>query len=284
MTTTGRDLTIGELAARTGVSPGAIRMWERRYGFPDPPRTQSGYRRYCEDDVEVLLRVRADRERGLSMPAALERARATTGPTDRPSLFAAIASDEESLRPYGLTKAALGKLAHAIEDEALARAARPVVFAAFQRETFYRAVEHRYRRLARGADATVVLADFPRQAARANGLAEVPIGDDEAIANEWAVVVDAPGYSACLVAWEQPTRLAPGGPDDQRRRFESAWTTDPRVTRRAATLAARLVGDKDGKLGRRLERLLADRPLALEQPAPALTALTNRIVEYVAGD
>jgi DICT domain-containing protein len=170
-----------------------------------------------------------------------------------------------------------------MEDEALARACRPVVFAAFQREAFYRHVEHRYKRLARGADTTVVLADFDRLRERRDRLVEVPIGDGDAMADEWAVVIDAPGYSACLVAWEQPTRLAPAGPRDRERRFESAWTTDPRVTRRAAVLGARLVGRRDAELGRRLEAQLTDRALALEEPAPALTALTNRIVEYVAG-
>ena len=62
---------------------------------------------------------------------------------------------------------------------------------------------------------------------------------------------------------------------------QDAWTIDPRATRRAAQAAARLAGNADADYGRRLTELLADRPLAMEQPAPALTALTNRLLAYV---
>ena len=39
--------------------------------------------------------------------------------------------------------------------------------------------------------------------------------------------------------------------------------------------------DQDVGEVERLEELLTDRPLALEEPAPALTALTNRMVAYL---
>src|SRR3712207_9465751 len=65
------------LAAQT------IRMWEQRYGYPAPSRTPSGYRVYSDADVETLRRVVAFRRRGLSVPAALDRARSWGGPSDR---------------------------------------------------------------------------------------------------------------------------------------------------------------------------------------------------------
>jgi MerR family transcriptional regulator, light-induced transcriptional regulator len=37
----------------------------------------------------------------------------------------------------------------------------------------------------------------------------------------------------------------------------------------------------DPVLGGRIDGLLADRPLALDQPAPSLTALANRVVAYL---
>jgi hypothetical protein len=46
-------------------------------------------------------------------------------------------------------------------------------------------------------------------------------------------------------------------------------------------VAARLAARADPAFGERLEELLAERPLALEEPAPALTALTNRMVAYL---
>ncbi len=43
------------LAARmSGISAHTLRMWERRYGFPVPLRTEGGARRYTEDDVATL--------------------------------------------------------------------------------------------------------------------------------------------------------------------------------------------------------------------------------------
>ena len=73
------DLAIKDVAERTGIAAGTIRMWEQRYGFPVPERTASGYRRYTEDDVDALRKVLALRHRGLSVPAAISRAQDTGG-------------------------------------------------------------------------------------------------------------------------------------------------------------------------------------------------------------
>ncbi|MET0602484.1 MAG: DICT sensory domain-containing protein, partial [Baekduia sp.] len=149
-------------------------------------------------------------------------------------------------------------------------------------ERFYRRVERLYRRLALHADAAAVFADFSGGVRHPDGApAEIPIDGDDALGNEWAVIIDAPGYAACLVAWEQPGLTEPGGPGDAARRFEAIWTIDPQATRRATQVAARLVGRVDAPFGERLQELLADRPLALEEPAPALTALTNRMIAYL---
>jgi DICT domain-containing protein len=274
-------LSIREVAEQTGLAPGTIRMWEQRHGFPTPRRTASGYRRYEPDDVATLRRARAHRQRGLSVSAALERARETGGGSDLPSIYAAVAATDHGARPQVLRKSTLVALSRAIEHELLARAAAPVLFAAFQREGFYRALEPRYRRMARNADAATVFADFSVLRRPSGAPVEVPIAEGAALANEWAVIVDAPGYAACLLAWEQPGAIEPEGPHDGDRRFEAIWTIDPRATRRAAQAAARLAGQADADYGRQLDDLLADRALAMEQPAPALTALTNRLLAYV---
>lgn len=53
--TTGRlDYSIAAVSKLTGVSCHALRVWERRYGFPVPLRTDSGHRRYAPDQVGVL--------------------------------------------------------------------------------------------------------------------------------------------------------------------------------------------------------------------------------------
>lgn len=274
-------LTIKDVAAQTGVAAGTIRMWEQRYGFPEPGRTAGGYRVYSEDDVEALRRVVAYRHRGLSVPAAIERAADTGGPADQPSIYAAVAASDHGARPQILKKGTLVAISRAIEHEALAQAATPVLFGAFQHEPFYRAVEARYRSIARYADAAAVFADFADVRREEGAPAELPIGPDDKLGNEWAVIIDAPGYCACLLAWEVPGITEPGDPDDLSRRFEAIWTLDPVATRRAAIAAARLAGKACPEVGRELEAALEDRPLALDTPAPGLTALTNRMVAYL---
>jgi DICT domain-containing protein len=276
------ELAIKDVADLTGLAAGTIRMWEQRYGFPTPRRTASGYRRYSGDDVEALRRVMAYRHRGLSIPAAIERARDTGAATDHASIYAAVAATAgHGVRPHVLRKSTLVALSRAIEHETLAHAAAPVLFGAFQREAFYRHVERRYRRLAQQADAATVFADFRQARHSDGGPVELPIGSGEALGNEWAVIVDAPGYAACLLAWEHPGPVQPGGPRDRERRFEALWTVDPRATRRAAEVAARLAARSDPTYGARLAQLLAERPMAMEEPAPALTALTNRMIAYL---
>lgn len=276
-----KTLAIKDVAERTGLAAGTIRMWEQRYGFPEPARASSGYRRYTPEDVETLRRVVAYRRRGLSMPAALDRARAVRGPTDRASLFGAIVAGDEPVRPQLLCTKTLLAISRGIEDETLARGAGPVVIGAFQQERNYRKVEHRYRRLARVADACIAFADFEAVAGGNGEPLLVPVAPDDAIGSEWAVVVDAPGYAACLLAWETPESQRDTHLPDRQRRFEAVWTLDPRTVRRAALIGAALARLKAPEVGEELETLLQDRPLAVEAPAPALTALTNRIVGYL---
>jgi DICT domain-containing protein len=275
-----KGLAIKDVAERTGIAAATIRMWEQRYGFPHPARTPSGYRVYTEEDVDALRRVAGLRERGLSVPAALERARgAGGGATDRPSIYGAVVAAAGPVPGRRLRKSTLIAISHAIEDETLARAAGPVVVAAFQAERHFRAVEHRYARLARAADACVAFADFDAVREEPGRPIQIPIGPGDPLGNEWAVVVDAPGYAACLLAWETPESQRDDHLPDRERRFEALWTLDPQVVRRAALVGASLAARAGA--GEGLEDALRDRPLAFEAPAAALTSLTNRIVGYL---
>jgi DICT domain-containing protein len=272
-----QPLAIKDVAEQTGIAAGTLRMWEQRYGFPTPERTDSGYRRYSPDVVPVLRRILDLRARGLTVPAAIEQACRDDLPTDRPSVYAAIAGGQQ---PQLLRKSTLVAMSRAIEDEAMSHAAAPVAFGAFQEARFYHHVQSRWRRIAQRADAVTVFADFGG-VARDAGILEMPIAPEDALGDEWIVIVDAPGYAACLLAWEPERGATRGGPGDRDRRFEAIWTLDAEVTRRAALAAARLVTHKSPDDGNRLELLLADRPLAMQPVSPALTALTNRVVAYV---
>ena len=85
----GDDLAIKDVAERTGIAAGTLRMWEQRYGFPEPRRLPSGHRRYDEDQVDLIKQVARDRESGLSMPAAIERARRLAAAPEE-SIFAGL--------------------------------------------------------------------------------------------------------------------------------------------------------------------------------------------------
>jgi DNA-binding transcriptional MerR regulator/mannose-6-phosphate isomerase-like protein (cupin superfamily) len=65
-------LKIGDVAKRVGVSPSAIRSWER-LGLMRPLRTESKYRLYTADDVKLLKRARRlQKMRGWNSPAIVD--------------------------------------------------------------------------------------------------------------------------------------------------------------------------------------------------------------------
>ena len=96
----------------------------------------------------------------------------------------------------------------------------------------------------------LVFADFDAVSGGEGEPIEVPIGSDDALGNEWAVVIDAPGYSACLLAWEPPRPEDALPVPDRMRRFEALWTLDPDVVRRAAMVGGALAGRADASSAR----------------------------------
>ncbi len=62
MTSSGDTLvelvTIGRAAALTGLSPKAVRLYERKGLLPEAERTESGYRLFTADDLAVLHFIR----------------------------------------------------------------------------------------------------------------------------------------------------------------------------------------------------------------------------------
>jgi DNA-binding transcriptional MerR regulator len=69
--------TIGEAAARSGVSVDTIRFYERVGVLPKPPRSDGGYRRYSEAGVARIAFVRRAAQFGFPLKelAAFLRAR-----------------------------------------------------------------------------------------------------------------------------------------------------------------------------------------------------------------
>jgi MerR family transcriptional regulator, light-induced transcriptional regulator len=243
-----RALAIGELAARTGVEEATLRMWERRHGFPAPERLQSGHRRYVEGEVERVLRVLREREGGMSLAAAIARVR-DAPPDEERSVFAGLRRLRPDIQPVVLRKPLLLALTRAMEDESCAQAERPLLFAAFQRERFYRQSQRRWREFARTARLAVVFADFERPRLPRNAPAELPLDRSGPLTREWAVVCEAPGHAACLAGIELP----PARPRrDPARQFEVIWSVEPAVVRTAADVCAALARAAAPELAARL--------------------------------
>lgn len=64
MNESGAMFSIGALSKTTGIPVETLRTWERRYGFPEAARTDSGHRRYPADTVPRLLLVKKAMEQG----------------------------------------------------------------------------------------------------------------------------------------------------------------------------------------------------------------------------
>jgi DICT domain-containing protein len=274
--TASAELSTAQLAARTGLPAGTLRMWESRHGFPAPSRLPGGHRRYSEHDVEAVLEVLRLRQQGLSLPAAIERASRQEQPGES-SVFAGLRRRRPEITPAFLTKTAVMQISHAIEDEYLARAARGLVFGSFQRERFYRASERRWRELARTAEMAIAVADFAEIRRPAGAPSEVPLELHQPLAREWTLIVDAPGARACLAAWEQPS---PAEVPDRARRFETLWSFEPEVVRTASEVCGELLWKLAPEIARRLPEPGADAGLGADELRFA-SGLAQRIVGYL---
>ena len=283
MTTDVEGISIGELAARTGLAPATLRMWESRHGFPVPQRLGSGHRRYDERDVELVRQVVRRRDAGSRLEvaiAAVSLARASmTQPPAAPSVYAALRRSQPHLTPQRLTKTTLMAMSWAIEDECALRADRPVIFGAFQQERYYRAAEERWRELARVARATFVFAAFDEDTdLDVPGTTFVPLPEDAPMRREWAVVCESPEHPAMLTAWELPGQSSV--PDGQRL-FECIWTIEPAAVRDAARACAQVAQQLGHPEAAPLLYELADEPPPPPRELLQAASLLNRVVAYV---
>jgi MerR family transcriptional regulator, light-induced transcriptional regulator len=274
-------LTIGQLAERTGVPPGTLRMWERRHGFPAPERLPSGHRRYPDATIEAVRRVTNERAAGMSLTGAITRAKRTANAAVPavPSVFATLRRRRPELEPQTLRKPFLLALTRAIEDESLSRAQMPILFGAFQSERFYRQEQRRWRQLSQGAELAIAFADFKSVRKPQRGPVEIPVARDHPFMREWVLVCWGEDHGACLVGWEPPH-----GDDrpDRLRAFETVWSVEPGVVREAARICAAVA---ETHLSHTIDRV---RPRLDAEPAPAAeaqlelaTAITNRALAYL---
>lgn len=279
---TAAGLSIGDLAERTGVAPATLRMWESRHGFPVPRRLPSGHRRYDDGDVDLVHQVLRRRDAGSRLDIAISAVALSRAsleqPPGAPSVFASLRRLHPDLQPQRLRKSTLLAMSWAIEDECCARAERPMIFGAFQKEGYYRAAETRWAELARVARSTMVFAGFPTEPPAVERTTFVELPEDAPMRREWAVVCDAPDHPAMLTAWELPGQSTV---PDRQRLFECIWSVDAYAVRDAARACAQVAHSLGHPEAAPLLYELADNP-----PPPPIellqaASLLNRVVAYV---
>ena len=276
---TTSDLTIGDLAERTGVSQATLRMWEQRHGFPRPERLASGHRRYTEADAVQVSAVVRRRDAGVRLDAAISEAlaEAQRAPTPALSVYAELRRLHPHLMPYRLRKKTLLALSWAFEDEFCARADRAHLFGSFQTGTYYAPARARWSELARVAKSAFVFADFAEPTPGAQPV-EVALPEDAPMRREWLVVCDSLDFPAALTAFEIPGQT--GVPKGQRL-FEAIWTLDPTAVRDAARTCALIAADVLPADAAPVLYGLADRPPAGLADLASVTSMFNRVVAYV---
>jgi DICT domain-containing protein/signal transduction histidine kinase len=130
------------------------------------------------------------------------------------------------LQPQIYFKASLTALSHAMEDMVMVGDDQPLVIANFQQERFYRQETQRYHRISERTDQVYVLAapetDFASAPAPFSTIALDP---EDALAQEWHLVILAEKYSACLICREHAAPVN-GSALDSARQFQGFWTFD----------------------------------------------------------
>jgi len=244
--------SIGVLAARAGVTPGVLRTWENRFGFPHGERSASGHRRFTDADVALVRQVLEVRDSGLPLQVAIDSVvRAQEADEERSAFAAAEAAAD--VRPLRLHRRALIAASHAVEDECLARGGRSVVLGAFQLGHRYASSRHRWEELGRTAAWAAVVADFDGDADLGADLDAAPVRcqlpGDSPLRREWAVVCLSESYAALVAAWEVPA--AKGPPT-----YEAIISTHRGATTAAGRVLAGVVSAAGGVVPQAAARLL----------------------------
>jgi MerR family transcriptional regulator, light-induced transcriptional regulator len=204
-------LSIGELAAATGMSVPALRAWEERYGFPAPHRTREGggHRRYSARDIATIRQVLERQAAGLGLGEAVRASLAEL----RPEVVLSVHDEVMALHP-GLPRSTLPQpavlaLSRAIEDEVAAGDGGGHLFGCFQTVRHYAESRARWQRLGRCVASVHAFAHHdPGDRGCVDGeVVLVDLPDGVPLTREWLVVHDGPALATALLALERP------GPD-----------------------------------------------------------------------
>ena len=99
-------MPIAAVSSLLGIPVPTIRSWERRYGFPEPARTQGKHRRYSVDEIDQLRMLRDEITRGHSAREAVDIVQAEArGARPHTELFDRFLRSAMQLDPAGLREA-----------------------------------------------------------------------------------------------------------------------------------------------------------------------------------
>ena len=275
-TITSPELSTAQLSAQNRIAGGHAADVGEPARLPAPARLPGGHRRYSEHDAEAVLEVLRLREQGLSLPAAIERARRQEQPSER-SVFAGLRRRRPDLAATVTQKRLLVAISHAIEDEYLAHAGRGLVFGSFQRESSSTppsraGANWRAPPGSRSPSPTSPRSREPELAARP-GAAAGPPPDGPRVDGDRRRA----GRARVPGGWEHPSD---GDLADHARRFEVIWSFEREIVRAASEVAAELLNDLAPEIAARVPDAIAD-----GSGGDGLrfgSALAHRMVEYVA--
>ncbi len=199
------------------------------------------------------------------------------------------------LRSQLFFKTSLTALSHAMEDQVLAGLEQPLVIASFQQERFYRQEASRYQRIADISDQLYVLSAAGTSFDDAvEHYATITFETDDALSQEWHLVVIGAKYSACLICRERDSvadvalTSTPGAPAlDQTRRFEGIWTQESITCHKAANLLLDRIAGYDAALAPKIQaakqryQLLATATETDIEIGSGVDPFTQRLVTYL---
>ena len=274
------DLAIKDIAEQTGIAAGTIRMWEQRYGFPLPGahrerlpalRAPATSRRCaaCRPTATAgcpCPRRSSGRARAAARPTARRSTRPSPSSGARPAPAGAAQVDADRAQPRDRARGARAR--------GVARADRRLPARAASTARSSRATGGSRASPTRPSCSPTSRASASRAAARSRSRSrrQTSLGQRVGGRHRRPGLRGLPARLGAARQRPSPaTRTTStaasrrSGRSARPRRGAPRWS--PRAWRRASTPST----------AQRLEQLLADRPMALEEPAPALTALTNRL-------
>lgn len=166
-----------------------------------------------------------------------------------------------SWHPQMYFKSSLTALSHAMEDQVLAGNEHPLVIASFQQERFYRQEAHRYRRIGRCSDHVYILASPETDFKHSSSIYEmIAFSPDDALINEWHLVVISDSYASCLICREKthlPKTSKIEHSMDNNRRFEGIWTFNREISQKAGEILLSRIGEYRPKLQKKTQQAIA---------------------------